>query len=105
MLIAVWLNGGSLVLGLVAWVIPILNFLGDKEEKDKRWIALTISSFSACTIALCFQIFYIYNSVKVEDWSGLMGTMGAVVFASIVLIVVTILFNAVALIFRDRTAI
>lgn len=100
----VWLNVGSLVFGLVAWIIPIVNFLGDKKENVKRWIALTISSFSACAIALCFQILYIYDSVKIGDWSSLMDTMGAVAFASIVLILVTISFNVFALIFRGRTA-
>ena len=101
---AAWLNVGSLMLGLVAWVIPIVNFLGDKELKEKRWIVLTIGSFSACSIALCFQMLYNYNLVKIGDWSALMDTIGAVVFASITLVIVTIVLNAFALIYRERTA-
>src|SRR5699024_3797880 len=64
MIDAGWLNIGSLILGLVAWIIPNINLAGDKKQQNKKWVALTIISFSACTIAICFQIFYNLHLVK-----------------------------------------
>lgn len=100
-----WLNIGSLVLGIIAWVLPVVNLLRDKKQENKKWVVLSFISISACAISVCFQIFYTYHLVKIEDWSALMDTIGAVAFASAVLIIVTIFLNA--LIFtlnRERTA-
>lgn len=100
-----WLNIGSLVLGIIAWVLPVVNLLRDKKQENKKWVVLSFISISACAISVCFQIFYTYHLVKIEDSSALMDTIGAVAFASAVLIIVTIFLNA--LIFtlnRERTA-
>ncbi|TDL72114.1 hypothetical protein E2R56_16885 [Rhodococcus qingshengii] len=100
-----WLNIGSLVLGLIAWILPIVNLLRDKKQENKKWVALSFVSISACAISICFQIFYNYHLVKIEDWTALMDTIGAVAFASAVLIIVTILLNALTFILnRERTA-
>ena len=97
-----WLNIGSLVLGLVAWIIPIINLVMGKKEMNKKWIALTIISFSACTIAICLQIFYDLYLVNIEDWSAL-SEMHGVAVTSTVLVIVTILLNALTLfLYRDR---
>src|SRR5690625_2545054 len=93
MIDAGWLNIGSLVLGLVAWIIPIINLAVGKKQMNKKWIALTIISFSTCAIAICLQIFYNLYLVNIEDWSALMDTMRGVAVASTVLVVVTILLN------------
>ncbi|MFD2925275.1 hypothetical protein [Halobacillus naozhouensis] len=100
-----WLNSGSLVLGIIAWILPVVSLIGDKKHIQKNWFTLSIMSISACAISLCFQIFYIYHKVSIEDWSALMDTMGAVAFVSAVLLIITILLNAITLIvYRDRTA-
>ncbi|WP_121615469.1 hypothetical protein [Virgibacillus halodenitrificans] len=97
-----WLNIGSLVLGLVAWIIPIINLTVGKKQMNKKWIALTIISFSACAIAICLQIFYNLYLVNIEDWSAL-SEMRAVAIASTVLAVVTILLNVLTLfLYRNR---
>ena len=99
------LNLGSLVLGLIAWIIPIVNLMRDKQQKNQNWVALSVISISACSISLCFQIFYAYHKVTVEDWSALMDTMYAVVFASAILVIITIILNAITLnVYRDRIA-
>lgn len=50
------------------------------------------------------QIFYNNHLVKIEDWSALMDTTGAVAFVSAVLLTVTIILNAITLIiYRNRT--
>lgn len=105
MIDAGWLNVGSLILGLAAWIIPIINLAGDKKQRNMKWIALSIISFSACTIAICLQIFYNLYLVKIEDWAALMDTMRGVAVASTVLVIVTILLNALTLfLYRDRSA-
>jgi hypothetical protein len=99
-----WLNIGSLVLGLIAWLLPVVNLLRDKKQENKKWVVLSFVSISACAISICFQIFYNYHLVKIEDWSALMDTIGAVAFASTVLIIVTILLNALTFILNRKTA-
>lgn len=99
-----WLNIGSLVLGLVAWIIPIVNLAVGKKQMNKKWIALTIISFSACAIAICLQIFYNLHLVNIEDWSAL-SEMRALAVPSTVLVIVTILLNSSTLfLYRDRGA-
>jgi hypothetical protein len=98
------LNLGSLLLGLIAWILPVMNLIRGKTYNDKNWVVLSTLSFSACALSLCFQIFYIYHKVQVEDWSALLDTMGAVVFAVSALLIITILLNAITLfVYRDRT--
>ncbi|WP_312097209.1 hypothetical protein [Niallia sp.] len=92
------LNIGSLVLGLIAWILPAANLMRNKRENQGNWLIIGLVSMSACTIALLFQIFYNYHLVSIEDWSALMDTTGGVVVAATVLILVTIVLNAVNLI-------
>lgn len=89
-----WLNIGSLVLGLIAWILPVVSLM----RMTKQWAALSIMSLSACAISLVFQMYYNYHLVQIEDWSALMDTMGGVVVASTVLLIVTIVLNGIALI-------
>ena len=99
------LNLGSLVLGLFAWILPVVNLMRYGKHDRRNWVALSIMSISASAISLCFQIFYINHLVKIADWSALMDTTSAVAFVSAVLLIVTILLNAITLIvYRDRTA-
>lgn len=99
------LNLGSLVLGLIAWILPVVNLMRHEKRDHRDWIVLSIMSISACAISLWFQILYQDHLVKIEDWSALMDTTGAVAFVSAALLIVTIILNAVTLIvYRDRTA-
>ena len=99
------LNVGSLVLGLIAWILPVVNLMLYKKHDHRNWGALAIMSISACAISLYFQIVYGNYLVKIEDWSALMDTRGAVVFVGAVLLIVTFLLNAITLIvYRDRKA-
>jgi cytochrome c oxidase subunit 4 len=101
----VLLNLGSLVLGLIAWILPVVNLMRYGKHDRRNWVALSIMSISASAISLCFQIFYINHLVKIADWSALMDTTSAVAFVSAVLLIVTIILNAITLIvYRERTA-
>jgi hypothetical protein len=91
-------NAGN---NIIAWILPIINLL----HVHRNWVTLSIMSISACAISLYFQIFYGYILVKVEDWSALMDTQGAVAFVSAVLLIVTIILNTITLVvYRGRTA-
>nr|WP_246476588.1 hypothetical protein [Salicibibacter cibi] len=73
-----WLNVVSLVLGLMAWILPMVNLFRYTKRN---------------------------HLVKIEDWSAL-SEIGAVVLVGSVLLVVTIILNIVTLIvYRDRTSI
>ena len=99
------LNLGSLVLGVIAWILPVVNLMRYKNQGNRNWAFLSIMSISACAISLCFQILYGYHLVKIEDWSALMDTTGAAAFAAIILLTVTIILNAITLIaYRDKTS-
>lgn len=94
-----WLNIGSLILGLWAVIIPVVNLSVTKKQKNTKWMGLSISSISACAMAVCLQLFYNYHLVRIEDWSALMDTTSAIASVSAVLIIVTILLNVLTLIF------
>lgn len=98
------LNVGSLILGLIAWILPVVNLMRYKKHAHRNWALLSIMSTSACAVSLCFQIFYNYHLVKIADWSALMDTMDAVVFVAVVLLIVTIILNVITLIvYRGKT--
>ena len=89
------LNLGSLLLGLIAWILPIINL---NKAEHKNWFVLCITSISACAISLFMQILYNDHLVNIHDWAALMDTIRAVVIASSVLLVVTLTLNAITLI-------
>jgi len=100
-----WLNLGSLALGLIAWILPVISLMGYVRQDHRNWVVLSFISFIACATSLIFQIFYNYHLVKIEDWSALMDTMGGVAVASAVLLIVTIILNTSTLILhRGRVA-
>jgi ABC-type transport system involved in cytochrome c biogenesis permease subunit len=99
------LNLGSLVCGLIAWILPVVNLIRYKKHDHRNWVALSIISISACAISLCFQIFYNNHLVKISDWSALVDITVNVVFVAAVLVIVTIILNVITLfVYRDRTA-
>lgn len=93
-----FLNLGSLVLGLIAWIFPAVYLVQHNKISSKRYAAFTVISFSACAIALCLQLFYTDHLVKTEDWSALLDTSHAAALAATLLLVVTIILNASVLI-------
>ncbi|MFC5591452.1 hypothetical protein ACFPRA_21430 [Sporosarcina soli] len=99
------LNLGSLVLGLIAWLLPVVNLMQSKNHDNRNWVVFSMMSLMACAISLSFQIIYNNHLVNIEDWSALMDTSGAVTYAVSTLLIVTILLNAITLlIYRRRMA-
>jgi cytochrome c oxidase subunit 4 len=100
----IWLNLFSLVFGLLAWILPVINLLRYGKQGRNNWAALSLMSLSACAVSLCFQLFYVFYWVKAADWSALMDTMSAVAVISAVLLAITILLNGINLkVYRGRT--
>lgn len=96
-----WLNFGSLVLGLAAWILPIVNLV-KRNKNHKNWTLYSILSISACAMSLFFQIAYHNYLVRIGDWAALMDTSGAVVWLSFILTLVTILLNAITVIIYNK---
>jgi hypothetical protein len=96
------LNIGSLVLGLIAWILPLVSLTHANKVGYRYWVGLSIASVSACAASLCMQIFYTYYLVKIEDWSALMDTTHATSFASLLLFVITIILNLATLFVYNR---
>jgi len=97
-----WLNLGSLVLGLIAWILPVVNLVQNNKAANKNWAVYSIASVSACALSLCLQFFYNDYLVKIEDWSALMDTSHALALVATFLLVVTIALNAITLVMYYR---
>lgn len=87
----------SLLFGLIAWIIPIINLLYRNKVKHNNMGFYYILSLSACSISLYIQILFSNYFVQKEDWSALMDTTNSMEFASSVLLVVTITLNIITL--------
>jgi len=85
------LNVGGLLLGLIAWILPVVNIIRHKEHDHQNWVTFSIMSIGACAISLCFQIFYHNHLVTIEDWGALMDTTGALAYVAAILLTVTVI--------------
>ena len=92
------MNLGSLILGLIAWTLPVVYLVRFNKANHKNWIVFSVTSVSACAISLCMQIYYTDHLVKIEDWSALMDTSSAVAMVATLLLTVTIILNTIVLV-------
>ncbi|SIO24585.1 hypothetical protein SAMN05878443_2160 [Carnobacterium alterfunditum] len=91
-----WLNWGSLVLGSIAWIIPIFNIMRHKKIGNSNSLMI-LFSMGACAIALWFQISYNNYLVEINDLSAIMDTIGTLNWVTAVLLVVTITLNIISI--------
>lgn len=92
--ISIIFNIGSLILGIGAWTFACMAIMSKKANTPHR---LSVASFSMCVTALVFQLFEINNRVNIGDFSAIEDTIRAVIMASVVLVVITIVLNVIAL--------
>lgn len=90
------LNLGSFLLGLIAWIVPILAIKRPGRVTVKNCLRYIIVSFSACAAALCLQLFEINHRVQIQDWSALMDTVGTLIWVAVILAVMTLILNLIA---------
>ena len=88
---------GSLVLGLIAWILPIMNIGRYRMNYNKNWAIYSIVSISACAIAISLQVIYSNHIVQKGDWSALMDTSGTSTLLSIILLISTLMLNGISL--------
>ncbi|OCN00872.1 hypothetical protein A7X67_10545 [Clostridium sp. W14A] len=92
-----WLNIASLVFGLIAWILPVVNLTQRNKANSRSWPVFSVASAASCAVSLYMQILYTDHLVQVEDWSALLDTSHAVAWLSAVLLIVTIVLNVVTL--------
>lgn len=82
---------GSIGLGLIAWIIPIIFSI--KKKEIKVYGIYAIGSFTACAVSIGLQIFEIRRLVDIEEFSTLMDTMKALSIVVAVFIIITVALN------------
>ncbi len=97
MLISTLLSLGSLLLGLIAWIVPFLAMKHARKSAVKI-CSFVIVSFSACVASLCLQLFEINHRVQIQDWSALMDTIGTLIWVAVMLAVITFILNIMVLV-------
>jgi cytochrome c oxidase subunit 4 len=91
------LNIVSLILGLCAWMIPILILL-KKNASQISAIKGIFLSFVCALLSLFMQIMDAKYLIDRNDWTALMDTQGAVVFSASVMLIVVVVLNGVLLV-------
>ena len=81
-----WLNLGSLLLGLAAWVLPLAGW-------RKKHAALPLASFAACALALLLQVCSVLHRVNTGDFTTLADTMPFIMAAAVVMMAGTLVLN------------
>lgn len=89
---------GSLGLGLIAWVLAIVNLIRYKNNRRQHWPTFSILSVAACAVALYFPLVYSSHLVNIGDLAALMDTIGTITSAAAVLLIVTLILNGLTLI-------
>ena len=88
-----FLNVGSLIFGLVAWILPIISLTKRDKSQLKKMMLFSVLSLISCAIALYMQILYGHHLVVIGDWSALMDIAFAVSFVAGFLLIVTVVLN------------
>ena len=90
-----WLTEGSILFGLIAVVMPIINLMRQDNGVINNLGLFSGISISSCAISLCMQIFYANHLVNIEDWGALMDILGTVANVSVMLLIATITLNII----------
>lgn len=87
----------SLVLGIVAWSLPVMYLMRWKYRQQ-----LCCGSFGLCALAMYFQLREMLRLSEKGDYAAIEDTIGAVVFAASVLLITTVILNALAMVRKER---
>lgn len=104
-IITALLNFASLILGLLTWILPIINIVRHKKQNSRNWVTLSIISLIACATLIYFQILYNNHLVKIEDFAAIINTIGTLVVFPSLLLVVTIILNMITLFIYSKSTI
>ena len=78
----------SIGLGLLAWVLPLIDLWRKKHREF-----FTCGSLSCVVFSLCFQLREVMNRVNMGDFAAIEDTIGAVCFCAAVLVSVALILN------------
>ena len=90
------LNLWSIVLGVLAWLIGAWAIGRYKPWKFQF-------AYFFCAVALLLQLLVLRSSALSRDWSSVEDTIGAIVFAGIFMLSVTVILHMVAF-FKCKSA-
>ena len=82
----------SIILGLVAWSLPIAALVGKKGKTP-----LCCGSLTACALSLLLQLREVMYRSGIGDFAAIEDTIRAVNFCAAVLVIVTLALNTAAL--------
>lgn len=88
---------GSLILGLIAWILASINIGRQEKTYNKNWAIYSIASISACAISITLQVIYSNYIVQIRDWTSLMDTSGTSTLLSVILLIGTLILNGISL--------
>lgn len=95
---------GSLALGLIAWILAIVNLIRYKNNRRQHWTTFSILSVAACAVALYSPLVYSSHLVNTGDLAALMDTIGTITSAAAIMLIVTLILNGLTLIlYRNHT--
>ncbi len=97
-----WLNIGSLILGLLAWVLPLLAIARFNKSKDVQGNYMVYCGLVSAISSLLCVITYRHHLINIEDWSALMDTTGAFQLGAVSMSVVAIVLNGFALGYKNK---
>ncbi len=99
---SMWLNVGSVVLGLCAWGLPFVAMTRFRMNKVLQGMYSIYASLLCAIGALLGVVLYRNDLIRIEDWSALLDTAGGFYFASVILVVITVCLNSIALAFKTK---
>lgn len=98
-----WCNIASLLLGLLAWALPLWACARRGRWESLRWANRCVAaSCAACALSLLSQLVYTHHLVAISDWAALADTSCAVVGAAAILVAVTLFLDALAVLTLRR---
>ncbi|MGI5824733.1 MAG: hypothetical protein ACOX7J_04090 [Bacillota bacterium] len=90
-------NLGSLLLGVLALILPFAAIARHNKGKLKSNYLFSIISFACCLAALCLQFADFSRLIKIEDWSAIIDTAAALQWIAVILSFATVILNCMAL--------
>ena len=87
----------SILLGLLAWLLPLLGLTQPvllKRWLGEAWFSLILFvSMTACTLAIWFELYAQYKRLIIEDYSAMLDIFPSSVKFGLFLIILTLILN------------
>ena len=93
-----WLNFFSILLGIVAWALPLVSLFKRIRSSGFAGVAFCALSLCACSGSLYLQLLAIDTRMPLSDIAWLKDTFPAVLAACTILLTITAALNLIALI-------